>query len=241
MAPSAVIATPVYDVFGPLPEANFGGTGIPNNTVAVSRQTVNAGTTVTVAMNATQRYDNPVVTSDGAGTYTAQTGSNIKGPDSLLGALWNFNFFIDISGASLGLADFQIDLFYDFNPAYDNDFTDGLSGFGKINLSGLLACGVTCFGAGYVAPINTLQGSENLLFDYLSGSPASPFITTPAYSAFDPNAVGEYNFAIQVTKNGWNIENVHMDVQVVPIPASVWLFGSGLLGLVSIARRKKAT
>jgi len=26
---------------------------------------------------------------------------------------------------------------------------------------------------------------------------------------------------------------------VVPIPATVWLFGSGLLGLVGIARRKK--
>lgn len=27
-------------------------------------------------------------------------------------------------------------------------------------------------------------------------------------------------------------------VQVVPIPAAVWLFGSGLLGLVALARRK---
>ena len=27
---------------------------------------------------------------------------------------------------------------------------------------------------------------------------------------------------------------------VVPVPAAVWLFGSGLLGLVGIARRKKA-
>jgi hypothetical protein len=26
----------------------------------------------------------------------------------------------------------------------------------------------------------------------------------------------------------------------IPIPASVWLFGSGLLGLVGVARRKKA-
>lgn len=28
---------------------------------------------------------------------------------------------------------------------------------------------------------------------------------------------------------------------VVPIPAAVWLFGSGLLGLIGIARRKRAT
>ena len=29
-------------------------------------------------------------------------------------------------------------------------------------------------------------------------------------------------------------------VSVIPIPASVWLFGSGLLGLIGISRRKKA-
>jgi hypothetical protein len=31
------------------------------------------------------------------------------------------------------------------------------------------------------------------------------------------------------------------NVSAVPIPAAVWLFGSGLLGLIGIARRKKAT
>jgi hypothetical protein len=36
------------------------------------------------------------------------------------------------------------------------------------------------------------------------------------------------------------IDNIVFDVAVVPIPASVWLFGSGLLGLVGMARRKKA-
>jgi hypothetical protein len=31
-----------------------------------------------------------------------------------------------------------------------------------------------------------------------------------------------------------------IDVNSVPIPAAVWLFGSGLLGLIGVARRKKA-
>ena len=31
-----------------------------------------------------------------------------------------------------------------------------------------------------------------------------------------------------------------VDVQAIPVPAAVWLFGSGLLGLIGIARRKKA-
>ncbi|MDX2506101.1 MAG: VPLPA-CTERM sorting domain-containing protein [Gammaproteobacteria bacterium] len=35
-------------------------------------------------------------------------------------------------------------------------------------------------------------------------------------------------------------DNVQMLVEPVPVPAAVWLFGSGLLGLVGVARRKKA-
>ena len=35
--------------------------------------------------------------------------------------------------------------------------------------------------------------------------------------------------------------NVTMDVTVeTPIPAAAWLFGSGLIGLIGIARRKKS-
>ena len=35
--------------------------------------------------------------------------------------------------------------------------------------------------------------------------------------------------------------NANFDFTVVPVPAAVWLFGSGLLGLVGVARRRKAT
>jgi hypothetical protein len=39
----------------------------------------------------------------------------------------------------------------------------------------------------------------------------------------------------------WASDSITLQVSAVPIPAAVWLFGSGLLGLVGIARRKKAT
>lgn len=35
--------------------------------------------------------------------------------------------------------------------------------------------------------------------------------------------------------------NTFAKFSVVPVPAAVWLFGSGLVGLIGIARRKKAT
>jgi hypothetical protein len=38
---------------------------------------------------------------------------------------------------------------------------------------------------------------------------------------------------------GYSIGPFDPGPQVVPVPAAVWLFGSGLLGLVGVARRKK--
>ncbi len=38
----------------------------------------------------------------------------------------------------------------------------------------------------------------------------------------------------------WWVSTVDYTVSTVPIPAAVWLLGSGLIGLVSISRRKKA-
>jgi hypothetical protein len=35
------------------------------------------------------------------------------------------------------------------------------------------------------------------------------------------------------------IDDVVLNANVVPVPAAVWLFGSGLIGLVGVARRKK--
>lgn len=227
---SSVMAAPLYDTFGLLDDATFGGTGIPNDEVAISSQFSNGTSLITVAMSATQRYGNPALTNDGAGTYFAGTGSN-TGPGSPAGtqegALWNFNFYINIDSTTETLSDYDITLFYDFDPAFDN----GPAGLGSINITNSII-----FSADPAA--TKVEGSENLMFSYLATDTAG-FLVAPTYPAFDPNALGEYNFGISVGQSGWGVENVRMDVQVVPVPAAAWLFGSGLLGLVGIARRKK--
>ena len=65
----------------------------------------------------------------------------------------------------------------------------------------------------------------------------------------EPNGVGgsEDHLALDRYFGGqWNDEGTALSLiegymaETVPIPATLWLFGSGLLGLIGIARRKKA-
>ena len=39
---------------------------------------------------------------------------------------------------------------------------------------------------------------------------------------------------------GASTDSFKLNVGAAPIPAAAWLFGSGLLGLIGVARRKKA-
>jgi hypothetical protein len=233
-APLAAFAAPLYDYFGPLNEATFGGTGIPNDFVAVASQFEDGNNLVTVALAASQRFGNPPLANDGAGTFLATTGANTLGAPvgAPLGATWNWNYFIKVeglNGATPILADYDITLFYDFNPAFDN----GPAGLGRINITnGIL---------GSSSPAATLvEGSQNRLFGFLATS--LPGLITPptsgGFTTFNPNATGEYNFAIQVSRDGWGVENVRMDVQVVPVPAAAWLFG-GALGALGWLRRRQ--
>jgi hypothetical protein len=59
-----------------------------------------------------------------------------------------------------------------------------------------------------------------------------PATYTPILVGLDIDASGNEIGAVVVTLDSLNIS-------AVPVPAAVWLFGSGLLGLVGIAKRKK--
>ena len=66
--------------------------------------------------------------------------------------------------------------------------------------------------------------------------------------AISTDGGGTWSGDTGVSFRGTNSYDVHfsdgsvleVDVRVVPVPAAVWLFGSGLLGLVGVARRKAA-
>ncbi|MEM6331601.1 MAG: hypothetical protein AAF790_15320, partial [Planctomycetota bacterium] len=200
---AAAPASPIFDTFGPLPQATFGGTGIPNTEVAVSSTFEDGDNIITVALSATQRFSNPPLTNDGAGTYFATVGSNFGGNGQSMteGALWNFNFYIDvdgINGATPVLADYQIDVFYDFDPAADTP----LSSLGRIDITAGLGLAMDTVST-------TEEGSQNLLFDFLE-NPVFPFNTVvfPPAGSFDPNASGEYTFAITVSSGGFPAETV---------------------------------
>ncbi len=48
-----------------------------------------------------------------------------------------------------------------------------------------------------------------------------------------------YGLQPLLTDESWGLDNVHVEVAAVPIPAAIWLFSSGLLGLAGMAGRKK--
>ncbi len=81
-----------------------------------------------------------------------------------------------------------------------------------------------------------------------SWSGESILLTVDAGMVGELLQLGFNNTATDYSPSGVFYDNLCFDaaggcggVPEVPVPAAVWLFGSGLLGLVGVARRRKAT
>ena len=97
----------------------------------------------------------------------------------------------------------------------------------------------------YMAGVDIFSASvEGNILDYAT---AGGFVASAQYVLFTPGAPLNGVAATDIcgTTIGYCFPQGDNDYlvwkgSVVPVPAAVWLFGSGLLGLVGIARRKKA-
>ena len=209
----AITITPAGTTFGSLPAATFGGSGIPNDFVQITT----IGDNLTLGLTATQRYANPAVTNDGAGTFFASAGGDTLDGNPTYGK-WNFDFYIK------GLGQSQSVKFY-----YDNDASVGndVVPFFPVYSDG--------------------QNSWNLGMGFLNGG------------IFNPNASGEYGFALVAYENEWSLNSpdengyhpiltsveigrtsilVKVGTSSVPDAGStVFMFGSGIVGLILLRRR----
>lgn len=107
-------------------------------------------------------------------------------------------------------------------------FATGSGNTMTINLNGtfLYATDDSGYGTGIGPSLTFASGS---LFDFDFQKPASPAFNS-SFLSFDDfdQMYGE-----------WTSLNLTVVPTVVPVPAAVWLFGSGLLALAGIARSKK--
>ena len=81
--------------------------------------------------------------------------------------------------------------------------------------------------------------SSNFVFGATTSSGNAPWVLGVGTELSPGSNLWDITFADLGGQGGPELKMV-VDIQAVPVPAAVWLFGSGLIGLVGVARRKKA-
>jgi hypothetical protein len=136
-------------------------------------------------------------------------------PSAFHFALFSFDQPVDIPGVTVDdVSNFERDIWMatgTTTPDFTSGFLSGLTGFDIVNSADDLGDG----------PFTHNLGATGI--SYL-------FVGAPPESGLGPLTAGNSQFYID-----------SFDATAVPLPSAVWLFGSGLLGLVRISRRKRIT
>jgi hypothetical protein len=169
-----------------------------------------------------------------ASAYTAMRstgGTDTPGPNGSLNFSQANPITIGAGGATHNSGN-MIDRDWSFYGAWGAHYTNqalevtGTGNTRNVNMSGWTVAwnGISInVGAGWPAVINNndgIWGNGNDTLDYTAVVPTG-----------DPSGFGGVTYAFHM---------VGSYTPAVPVPAAVWLLGSGLIGLVGVARRRKA-
>jgi len=185
---------------------------------------------------------------------TAQDTFTITGGSGL--ATFRPTYTIDGSWTNSGTF-LQLEFDYSINngATYDAYRIQGGSGYGYT----IWYNGYQTSLPGLILTSNSVTGSTQISFDVTFAFGTSFDLTTALYAAAVPSnsSSGTVDFASTARLTGISIlqginpitgftiqsgsgTQYTAEGVVVPLPAAVWLFGSGMLGLVGVARRKNA-
>lgn len=182
------------------------------------------------------------VTIDFEGTGAPAFFANTSPLTNLYAPLVFFNGVDGVGGSILNqTASFGVDAhsgtdFLAFNSEIGTGTTELLSFSSSITVNSF-----EIYAAGGQNPATFLLEA----FDAGNNLLANDTITTTDWGLLSVAAPGISNIELTQTGTGTNNTWVYDDiafntVNTVPLPAAVWLFGTGLLGLIGMARRKKS-
>ena len=201
---------------------------------------------------------------DLTGTYNL-TGGALDAGSIVLGADGNFNF----DGGVLSVREFNGDLANNGGTLAPAEFlnntyhtrpigTTTITGNYSQSIDSVYAVEIGGTGSGEfdvldVAGVATLGGRLDVALIDLGDGEFNPSLGDSFDILLAETISGEFDsYMLPMLDEGlgWDVsylvdeidstDIVRLSVEAVPVPPSVWLFGSGLLGLIGIARRKKA-
>ena len=160
----------------------------------------------------------------GSGGTITDTGTSIVGTNINIGSL-------DVQGTASSDGTYAVDALLSFDTGANT-----ISIFGDI--PDLSISGVTLLSGTFTSSDYTVYPGPTEVFSASGSDTKSNALLSalgiPANTPFD-----YFGFTIQ-SANGSVISTDITNTAVVPVPAALWLFGPGLLGLIGVARRKNA-
>lgn len=174
-------------------------------------------------------------------TFEVSVSDTVVSPGGSLTADILVSGLGDFAGPSLG--GYDLDLIFDDSLFSLNSVTFGnqldLGFLGSFQQATPLA-----------SAVNLFEASFELEFD-LDLSQAGAFTLASVVFDVDEVGTGEFGLSLNALSDSSGVADligpndppatiVNAEVQVVPVPAAVWLFGSGIIGLIGLSRRRRS-